>query len=245
MRPLLSEAVSLDSGLFTLLVIFVTVDLVALGVFLIFHFQSQLRRREIRHYGDRAEEKVAETIRREFPGAVLLNDVFLENRRGVTQIDHILICKWGLYIIETKSHNGRIIVGEREWTQVYGEKVVHFHSPVKQNQNHVNALKSALDGVRGVPRVNVQGLVVFSSRRVTFSRQVKGVVFLNDLGRTIKGGGKTSSREPITAATGRRYLNSKEIAALERAVRKKCVRSRAARRRHERRVREIDRNARY
>lgn len=241
----LLQAINLDPGLFTLLVIFVAVDLVALAVFLIFQIHGRLKRREIRHYGDRAEEKVAETIRREFPGAVLLNDVILETRRGTTQIDHILICKWGLYIIETKSHNGRILVADREWTQIYGEKVVRFHSPLKQNQNHVNALRNALDGRRGVPRVTVQGLVVFTSRKVSFSQQVKGVVRLQDLGRTIKGGGKGSSREPITSTPGRRYLNSQQIAALEKAIKKSCVRSRAARRRHERRVREIDRNARY
>ena len=240
------RALSLDPTLLWLLVIFLAVDAIALGAFLISRWREEGRKRqEIRHYGDRAEEKVAQTIRREFPGAVLMNDVFLKTRKGTTQLDHILICKWGLYVIETKSHNGRIQVQDREWTQIYGEKVVRFHSPVKQNQNHVNALMTALDGRRNVPKVNVRGLVVFTSRRVNFSRPVKDVIRLDALGRTIKGGSKGSAREPVTAAPGRRYLNSREIAALEKAVKKCLVRSRAARRRHERAVRTIDRNARF
>ena len=236
-------AVNVDPTLLTILVIFAAVNVAALSVFLFFRLKDRAKREEVRHYGDRAEEKVAETIRREFPGGVLMNNVFLKTRRGTTQIDHILLCKWGLYVIETKSHNGRILVEDREWTQIYGEKVIHFHSPVRQNQFHVNALRNALEGKRNVPRVNVQGLVVFTSRRVSFSRKVKGVVRLSELGRTIKGA--SSSREGITAAPGRKYLNSREITALEKAIRKNCARSRTARRLHERHVREIDRNARF
>ena len=234
---------SVDATLVTLLIIFAAVNVAALGVFLFFRLRDRAKREEVRHYGDRAEEKVARTIEREFPGAVLMNNVFLKTRRGTTQIDHILLCKWGLYVIETKSHNGRIVVEEREWTQIYGEKVIHFHSPVRQNNSHVIALRHALEGKRNVPRVNVQGLVVFTSRKVSFSRQVKGVVRLGELGRVIKG--SSSSREGVTAAPGRRDLNSRQIAALEKAIRKSCARGGAARRRHERRVREIDRNARY
>ena len=236
-------AVSVDPTLLTLLIIFAAVNVAAQGVFLFFRLKDRAKREEVRHYGDYAEKRVAETIRREFPGGVLMNNVFLKTGRGSTQIDHLLLCKWGLYVIETKSHNGRILVEDREWTQIYGEKVIRFHSPVRQNKSHVNALRSVLDGKRGIPRVNVMGLVVFTSRRVSFSRQVKGVVRLSELGRTIKG--SASSREGVTAAPGRKYLNSREIAALEKAIRKSCVRGRAARRRHERRVREIDRNARF
>lgn len=236
-------AVNVDPTLLTILVIFAAVNVAALSVFLFFRLRDRAKREEVRHYGDRAEEKVAETIRREFPGGVLMNDVILRTRRGTAQLDHILLCKWGLYVIETKSHNGKILVEDREWTQIYGEKVIHFHSPLRQNKSHVNALYAALDGKRNVPRVNVQGLVVFTSRHVSFSKPVKGVVRLSELGRTIKG--NTSSREGVTAAPGRKYLNSREIMALEKAIRKSCVRGRVARRRHERRVREIDRNARF
>lgn len=236
-------AASVDPTLLTLLLIFAGVNVLALGVFLFFRLKDRAKREEIRHYGDYAEERVAQTIRREIPGGVLMNNVYLKAGRGSVQIDHILLCKWGLYVIETKSHNGRILVEDREWTQIYGEKVVRFHSPLRQNKSHVYALRRVLDGKRGVPRVNVTGLVVFTSRKVSFSRPVKGVVRLSELGKTIKGSG--SSGEGVTAAPGKRYLNSREIAALEKAIRKNCVRGRAARRRHERHVREIDRNARF
>ena len=233
----------MDPTVLILLLAFALAIIAVLVVFLILQHRDRAKREEIRHYGDWAEEKVARTIEREFPGGVLLNNVYIKNRRGTAQIDHILLCKWGLYVIETKSHNGRILIEDREWTQIYNDKVVRFHSPVRQNASHVNALRAALDGRRNVPRVNVQGLVVFTSRKVSFSRPVKDVVRLSELGRTIKGSG--SGREAFTAAPGRRYLNSREIDALEKAIRKICVRGKAARLRHERQVRRIDRNARY
>ena len=51
--------------------IFLAVDFAALLFFLLFWFQARARRRRIRHYGDKAEETVAEYIREAFPKSVL------------------------------------------------------------------------------------------------------------------------------------------------------------------------------
>ena len=95
----------MNPSLITALLIFLSVDAIALFALLLSKILKEIKHRKIRHFGDQAEKIVSETIAREFPGAVLMNNVFLKNGKGVTQIDHILICKWGIFVIETKSHN--------------------------------------------------------------------------------------------------------------------------------------------
>lgn len=230
----------------TVLFVFLAVDSVALLAFIVYKIIGEIRRNKVRHFGDRAEEIVAETCRREFPGAVLLNDVFLKNGNSVTQIDHILISKWGVAIIETKSHNGRIIPGEREWVQMYQDKVVRFHSPIRQNESHVRALQKLLKSQRVAQDVKVLGVVVFTSRKVHFEKRQKGVIRLSALSPYVKTGGtRTDARGGLTAPVGMRYLNRKKIVQIEKIIRKHSVKGFGKRRYHEKLVRRMDRHARY
>lgn len=51
---------------------------------------------------------------------ILLNDCTLpDSQNGTTQIDHILLSPYGIFIIETKNYQGWIFGGERQksWTQ--------------------------------------------------------------------------------------------------------------------------------
>ena len=148
--------------------IFLSVDLAALLGLAIWLIRKAIRRRQVLHFGDKAEEEVSETLKREFPGAVVLDNVYLQSGRGSTQLDHILICKWGLFVIETKSHNGRIQIDQKEWVQFYKEKIVRFRSPILQNESHVRALEQVLKKHRALQRVKIRGLVVFTSKKVHF-----------------------------------------------------------------------------
>lgn len=74
------------------------------------------------------------------------NDVMLKTENGTTQIDHIILSKYGLFVIETKNYQGWIFgsASQKEWTQtVYGNKN-RFQNPVHQNYRHTKALASHL-----------------------------------------------------------------------------------------------------
>lgn len=223
--------------------VFLTVDALALLVLLIFKIRKEAKRNKVRHYGDRAEKEVAQAIQKNFPGGILINDLFLKTRTGTTQVDHILLCKWGIFVIETKSHNGRIDPGKREWLQLYQDKAVRFHSPLLQNRIHCKALQHLLSKNRAFSRLPVNGVVVFTSKKVYFTKQVAGVVRLEDLDRYIKNGGTLPKKKTaLTAKPGTHYLTKQKIEQLEQFIRSNSVHSHKRKRRHERMVRSLDRN---
>ena len=181
-------------------------------------------------------------LQREFPGATVLDNVYLQSGRGTTQLDHILICKWGLFVIETKSHNGRIQIDKKEWIQFYKDKIVRFRSPILQNESHVRALERILKKHRALQQVKVKGLVVFTSKKVHFSKRQESVLRMDELSPYIKSGGKTLSRRTIlTGSANRGYLTRQKIALIERQICKYALKGRRNRTEHNRKLKSLDR----
>jgi len=63
---------------------------------------------------------------------------------GTTQIDHIIVSRFGIFVIESKRYNGWIFANthRQQWTQTLpGGKKYQFHNPLFQNHAHVVALK--------------------------------------------------------------------------------------------------------
>lgn len=63
-----------------------------------------------------------------------------------TQIDHVLVSKYGIFVIETKNMKGWIFGGEhkKEWTQQLFKDKYHFQNPLHQNYRHLKALEETL-----------------------------------------------------------------------------------------------------
>lgn len=77
----------------------------------------------------------------------ILNDVMLRTKSGkTTQIDHIVVSCYGIFVIETKNYSGWIFGHENSeyWMQVIYKEKHKFRNPVKQNQSHIFALKDLL-----------------------------------------------------------------------------------------------------
>ena len=89
-----------------------------------------------------------------------LHDVTLNLPDGsTTQIDHIIISPYGIFVIETKNYQGWIYGGESQktWTQnIYGKKHT-FQNPLHQNYRHVKALQDLLEF-----EDNIHSVVVFA-----------------------------------------------------------------------------------
>ena len=101
--------------------------------------------------GIRGEGKVKRKLGRNKTGErYIINNITLRYGNDKTaQIDHILIRKNGIFVIETKNYSGWIFGSEeqKQWTQTlaYGKSKKRFYSPILQNQTHINALKEVLN----------------------------------------------------------------------------------------------------
>lgn len=75
-----------------------------------------------------------------------LNNVTIESTNGTTQIDHIVVSVYGIFVTETKSYSGWIFGDEKSsvWTQVLFGKKNTFQNPLRQNYRHIKVLQDFL-----------------------------------------------------------------------------------------------------
>ena len=75
-----------------------------------------------------------------------VDNVIVNTPNGTTQIDHVLVSVYGIFVIETKNIKGWIFgeANSDRWTQViYGNKR-QFQNPLKQNYRHTKCLSEYL-----------------------------------------------------------------------------------------------------
>lgn len=106
----------------------------------------------------------------------ILNDLVFRTEKGTTQIDHIVVSKYGIFTIETKNYRGEIYGDDnrKEWTQLIVTKVTYakkwwktytyvtknrFYNPVKQSVGHAFRIKELLSVF---PHVKIVPIVVFT-----------------------------------------------------------------------------------
>jgi restriction system protein len=65
---------------------------------------------------------------------------------GTTQIDHVIVSKYGIFVVETKNHTGWIFGNQddKEWLQTYFGKQFRFQNPLHQNYRHTKSLSEYL-----------------------------------------------------------------------------------------------------
>jgi hypothetical protein len=112
---------------------------------------------------NRGEALLSDVIRANFepPDYHLMNHVTLQLKDGTTQIDHILVSKFGVFVIETKDYTGWIFANQKQprWTQVTFRAKYQFQNPILQNFRHVCAVQNLLDFL---PPDAIKSIVVFA-----------------------------------------------------------------------------------
>lgn len=88
-----------------------------------------------------------------------LNNVTLQTANGTTQIDHILVSRHGIFVIETKNVDGWIFgdAHSAQWTVVKHGRKFRMQNPLHQNFRHVRAVVDFL----GVDEDKVRSVVMF------------------------------------------------------------------------------------
>ncbi len=112
--------------------------------------------------GARGERWVANALRNGLPpDYCVINDVYLPLPDGTTtQLDHIVVSRYGVFVIETKTYSGWIFgdAQSSQWTQTIYRKKSRFQNPLRQNFRHKCALADCL----GIPRDYFKDIVVFN-----------------------------------------------------------------------------------
>ena len=93
---------------------------------------------------------------------VVFNDIFIKSSKGTHQIDHIVISKFGIFVVEMKNYDG-LITGDEykdKWTQHLGRNKYYFNNPIHQNYGHIKALQEVLN----LEESNFVSIVCISNR---------------------------------------------------------------------------------
>jgi len=77
----------------------------------------------------------------------LFKNVTLPTEDGTTQIDHVIVSRYGVFVIETKNMKGWIFGSpqQKTWTQKIYRHTTKFQNPLYQNYKHTQTLLSALE----------------------------------------------------------------------------------------------------
>ncbi|HAW53324.1 MAG TPA: DNA topoisomerase I [Flavobacteriales bacterium] len=77
----------------------------------------------------------------------LIKNVTLPTENGTTQIDHIIVSKFGVFVVETKNIKGWIFgnANQKTWTQKIYKHTSKFQNPLHQNYKHTKTLESLLN----------------------------------------------------------------------------------------------------
>ena len=95
--------------------------------------------------GENAVEYMLEMFIDDYHCMIFHNLTIKDFKGNTTEIDHIFVCRGGVFVIETKSHKGEIYgnINDDQWYQQrpYPYESKSFKNPVIQNENHIKFLK--------------------------------------------------------------------------------------------------------
>ena len=126
----------------------------------------------------KVQNKIATLVNNE-EGIQVFNDLVLETPDGTTQIDHIILSRFGIFVIETKNLKGWIFGGsnQRQWTQTLYRKKYKFQNPLHQNYKHIKAVQELL----GVKQSIIYSIVVFVGDSQFRTEMPRNVLNLREL----------------------------------------------------------------
>lgn len=157
----------------TLLYIFLALA----GGYAIGRFRASLFFNTNSSYQNRGEAQLSQALLKNFggPDYHLMNHVTIRMKDGTTQVDHILVSRFGVFVIETKDYKGWIFANpmQANWTQVLFHLRFKFQNPIFQNARHVRAVQDLLDFL---PPEVIKSVVVFTGE-ATFKTDIPDGVF--------------------------------------------------------------------
>lgn len=101
-------------------------------------------------------EFILSLLKHNIPSQTIFHDLYVKKNNGkLSQIDVVVVTTQGILVIEVKDFSGWIFGSgnHSHWTKVlaYGKQKYRFYNPIKQNTNHIKALKSQLKQFDKIP----------------------------------------------------------------------------------------------
>jgi len=111
------------------------------------------------------------------------HNVIIPSSNGTTQIDHLLVSPYGLFIVETKNKKGWIFGSENQpkWTQTLYRKKYYFQNPLRQTFRQKKILSEFLKLEESTVHT-----IVFFIGECTFKTPLPANVIRSRLGRYIR-----------------------------------------------------------
>lgn len=115
----------------------------------------------------------------------LINNIMLHVGNKTTQIDHIVVSNYGVFVIETKNYKGWITGNEFDdyWKQTIYKRKERLYNPIRQNYGHIQALKEMLSDMKDI---NYISIVVFTTNADLKVTAKTDVVYTINLPKTIR-----------------------------------------------------------
>lgn len=145
-------------------IIFITIFALIISVILI--------RKNLLDKGKQGEKRVAKVLKK-IKSAKLINNLRLPLYDTITEIDHVLIGKMGIVVIETKSISGIVSgnITDKELMHYIGTKRHKLYNPVFQNKTHTDNINHHLKKL-GYKNIPIYSVVVFTDNNLEIN--IKG-----------------------------------------------------------------------
>jgi len=140
----------------------------------------------------------------------LIKDVTLPTEDGTTQIDHIIVSRFGIFVVETKNMRGWIFGSEHQprWTQKIFKQSFKFQNPLHQNYKHLKVLEACL----GVDMRHLHSVFVFTGDCTFKTPMPNNVVRSGEYIRHIK----SKTQAVLSDGQAQGYITAIEADRLER-----------------------------
>ncbi len=195
--------------------------------------------------GADAEKQMAHYLHRDFRDdeeVFVLHDLRLEDRDqpeqdgspGVCQIDHLVVHRWGLFIVESKSVAGEVRVrsdgsGGDEWTRVHGRKESGMPSPIRQAKRQSDFLRVFLQsrreemlGKHAYGFRTIAKVATGSDQRGFKNAPIQLIIAVSDKGRIKRVGGWEEPRDPFRVFVAKADVVPDKISQELKAHRKRA-----------------------
>lgn len=200
------------------IIIDIFLDHILLWLIFLLAILYRLFRPDVKDAGTLGESEVARLLDH-LPNSKYkaIHNLLLFTKKGSSQIDHVVVSVYGIFVIETKNYKGEIKGKEsyKEWIQELNGKTYPFYSPIYQNNGHIIAIKNAL-GRKDLPYISI---ITFSNHAKLNIDTKTNVVYYKDLLNVIRG-----YQEKV--------LSAKEVQLIREELVKKNKDSRHNRKKH-------------
>lgn len=139
-----------------------------------------VRRRHSYSSGNYGEQMVQDILDNDIPGEYYVkNNVCFKYKDKVVEIDHIVINKYGIFVIETKDWYGIVTVDNNSKKRILdnGKDVRSRQDPIQQNTVHIKRLKEILC----VDSHYFHNIVVFTERADISNINSKFICYISEL----------------------------------------------------------------